>query len=82
MTVVPGGAAGTARTGDGLTLGYVVTGGNQYTGVMAVIGHFAVAVVDYDQIAIAPIGSCGGTREHYRASVCRQDGGAVGHRDV
>ena len=42
-------------------MGYVVTGGNQYTGVMAVIGHFAVAVVDYDQIAIAPIGSGGGT---------------------
>ena len=57
VTVVPGGAAGTARTGDGLALGYVVTSGNQYTGIMAVVGHFAVAVVDYDQIAIAPIGS-------------------------
>ena len=78
MAVVAGGVAGGAHAGDLLALVDVLANGHQQAGVVAVVGHIAVAVVDLHQVAIAahPAGVGNG------AAVGRVDRRALGRGDV
>ncbi|MPN07035.1 hypothetical protein SDC9_154294 [bioreactor metagenome] len=73
VAVVSGGIAGGTHAGDLLALIDVLPHGYQQTGVVAVISHIAVAVVDLHQIAIAahPSGVS------HRAAVGGADGSTI-----
>ena len=78
MAVGAGGPAGGAHKGDGLSLGDLVALLDQKFGAVGVIGGKAVAVVNFDQVAVGAFGS----GPDHLAAGRGGDGGAAGGGDV